>query len=490
MLDKDLIFAIHRLKNEGMSIRQIAKKLQISRDTAKRYLENPVGTAKKSYQARASKLAPWYTKIQELLAIDPQVSAMVIYQMLIEQGFDGKYTIVRKYVKTQRPQTSKPRAYIRFESPPGEQIQIDWGHFGSVAYGDAQRKLYVMAIVECHSRKLFVIFSHSQDQATLHQSLFQAFGYFGGTPKEVVFDNMKTAVVERHGPVIRFNANFLEFLRPFNIIPKACTPRAPYEKGKVERSIGYIRKNFWPLRQFNDLADLNSQALEWMEMIANQRIHQTTGKIPSECFAPEFMRPIPGGLPDYRQQIQLKVYKDFSVLFDTNSYSVPPWAVGQTLTLKADQSELTLYLKEKKIAWHSRCWERRKRIENPIHRKEATKYHQQFPKKRDIAFFAALGENCRNFLEGLAQNDKPIEKSVRHLLKLQDEYGTASLLIAVDRALHFRAYASEYVENILYQEMTPQTVHPPVRLQKEELNQIRLQEPSLAQYDALQPKRR
>lgn len=490
MPDSSLTFEIHRLTNEGYSQRKIAQQLQISRSRVKRALDHPLGMPKKKYKPRTSKLEPWYPQIQEFLKLDPQVSATVIYQMIREQGFEGKYTIVRQYVKKQRPQASPPRAYLRFESPPGEQLQIDWGHFGSVAYGQTSRRLYAMAVVEGHSRKLFVNFSHSQDQATLQQALFQAFNYFGGTPKKIVFDNMKTAVIEREGPVIRFNATFLEFLRPFQITPHACNPRAPYEKGKVERVISYVRQNFWPLREFTDLTKLNQQVYEWMETIANRRLHQTTGQIPAECFSPEFMRPLPEHLPDYRQSVPLKVHKDFSVLFDTNSYSVPPFTIGQILTLKASQSEITLYLKERKIAWHSRCWERRKRIENPQHRKEAIRYQKQFPQKREIALFASLSDTCRQFLEGLASHDRPIGKSVRHLLKLRDEYGTPSLVMAVERALRFKAYASDYVENILYQEMTPQRNHPLVSLQKEELNQIQLTEPSLAQYDAIPPKRR
>ncbi len=137
--------------------------------------------------------------------------------------------------------------FIRFESSPGEQFQTDWGHFGSLPYGNTKRKLYALAVTECHSRMLFVTFTHTQKQAVLHQALTDAFKFFGGTPQKIVVDNMLTAVYERVGRIISFNDAFLDFLRPFKTVPHACNVRSPWEKGKVENIISYIRKNFRPL---------------------------------------------------------------------------------------------------------------------------------------------------------------------------------------------------------------------------------------------------
>ena len=157
-------------------------------------------------------------------------------------------------------------------------MQVDWGHFGSLPYGDTRRKLYALVVIESFSRMLFVRFTHSQNQATLHQCLLAAFRFFGGSPDELVVDNMATAVIERLGSVVRFNAAFLAFLRPFGITPLACNPGAPYEKGKVEAGVKFVRKNFWPLRSFTDLNDVNRQVVHWLDTVANVRIHQSTGK--------------------------------------------------------------------------------------------------------------------------------------------------------------------------------------------------------------------
>ena len=168
------------------------------------------------------------------------------------------------------------------------------------------------AVIECHSRLLYLEFTHSQRQDTLHRCLLNAFHFFQGTPKELVHDNMLTAVLERQGPLVRFNEHFLAFLRPFQITPIACNVAQPQEKGKVEKgAIHYIRHNFWPLRTFRDLTDLQAQANQWRDQVANVRVHTTTGQPPIERFDPKAMRPLPALLPDCRDTAQAKVHTGF-----------------------------------------------------------------------------------------------------------------------------------------------------------------------------------
>jgi hypothetical protein len=197
---------------------------------------------------------------------------------------------------------------------------------------------------------LYVYFSHSQKQEYLQMGLIAAFQYFGGYPKEIVVDNMKTAVVERVGTTIRFNDCFLDFLRPFNITPRACSIRAPYEKGKVENSIKYIRQNFWPLRTFKDIIDVQNQMDEWLNNIANIRIHQTTGKRPVDQLKKETLSPLPKHLPDLRESLSPLVHKDFAIRFDSNIYSVPPWAIGKNVTVKAERKTIQIFYKNKLLA--------------------------------------------------------------------------------------------------------------------------------------------
>jgi transposase len=489
MIDKRTIFELHRLAHEGLSVRKIAKTLGISRPTVTKYLEEP--NPLRLLHTRSSKLDPFKDEIARLLEIAPKVSAAVIRQRLKEQGFDGGITIVRDYLQGVRAATQKKQPVIRFESAPGVQCQTDWGHFGSMAYGDTHRKLYCLAVIECHSRLLYLEFTHSQRQDTLHRCLLHAFHFFQGTPKELVHDNMLTAVLERQGPLVRFNEHFLEFLRPFKITPIACNVAQPQEKGKVEKgAIHYIRHNFWPLRTFRDLPDLQAQANQWRDQVANVRVHSTTGQRPTERFAPQAMRALPELLPDCRDTTLAKVHTDFSMRFDGNTYTVPPWLIGKSITVKADHHHVTCYFKDKAVATHLRCWQRKQRIELPQHREAAQKHHRRHWYSQEVTAFISLGETAKRYLEHLATTNEPLKKSVKKLLALKDAYGVQALLDAMQRATRHQAFGAHYIENILYQEMTPQRQHPPVRLKQPHLNHIRLEEPSLEEYDAFVIKRK
>ena len=164
--------------------------------------------------------------------------------------------------------------------------------------------------IEAFSRMLYVRFTHSQKQAVLHSCLIEAFTWFGGSPKQLVVDNMATAVVERLGSVVRFNDAFLDFCRHFNIVPVACSPGAPFEKGKVESSVKYLRRNFMPLRSFTDLDDVQRQAVHWLDTVANVRTHQTTGQQPVDRFEKTHLQALPALLPDCRETTSLLVHKD------------------------------------------------------------------------------------------------------------------------------------------------------------------------------------
>jgi hypothetical protein len=303
-------------------------------------------------------------------------------------------------------------------------------------------------------------------------------------------DNMLTAVIERQGCLIRFNEAFLDFLRVFKIVPVACNVRAPHEKGKIESIIKYLRQNFWPLRSFTDLKDVQAQVIEWLNTVANVRIHQTTGQRPKDRFSKITLRALPEPLPDCRETSQVLVHKDFAVRFDGNAYTTPPWCIGKKLTLKADKTTVTIYYQQKPVATHSRCWKRKERIELPSHREQVKKMKKRLWQDKQIAAFSSLAQEARDYLDALLKAKQPIKKNVSRLLSLKDEYGTLSLIHAVKKALHHKAYGADYIENILYQEMTPQNHHQPVKLKNQGLNHIRLTEPSLAEYDTYILKRR
>jgi transposase len=346
MIDRQTVFEFHSMQRQGLSIRQISQQLGINRRTVQKYIQNPYSACTKA--PRPGKLTPYYQQIQDMLAINPGASAVVIRQRLQTLGYDGGLSILKEHLQQVRPK-ARPQAFIRFESQPGQQMQLDWGHFGSLTYGPWSRKLYALAITECHSRMLYVEFTHSQKQETLHQCIANAFEYFGGTPQKLVVDNMLTAVVENFKPFVRFNNAFLDFLLPFKITPSACNVRAPHEKGKIENNIKYIRNNFWPLRRFADLRDVNAQAADWLETIANCRTHQTTGEVPRTRLTAQALTPLPVVMPDTRETGSTVVHKDFAVRFDTNDYTVPPWAVGRQVVIKVDA--YTVYIYHESVAY-------------------------------------------------------------------------------------------------------------------------------------------
>ena len=489
MINKRTVFEMYRLKDFGFSRREIARQLNIDRATVAKYLDNPDPDPGKRAK-RISKLEPYRDELADMLKQFPAIKAPVVMQRIKEKGFDGEITIVRNLLRQLRGQINYREPFIRFESDPGVQMQIDWGHFNSLSYKGGNRKLYALAVIESHSRMLYVTFTHSQKQEQLHMGLLDAFTYFGGCPKEIVVDNMLTAVTERVGTLIRFNEAFLDFLRVLHITPRACNIRAPHEKGKIENSIKYIRQNFWPLRSFADLDDVQNQIQAWLDTIANVRKHQTTGERPVDRLQKDALQSLSEFLPDCREIESPLVHKDFALRFDTNSYTVPPWTIGKKVTLKADNHTVRIYYKNKSVAVHQRCWGKKQRIELPAHKEQVKKLRKKLYHDRQIMVFLSIGQIAADYLDKLADARQPIRKTVTRLLSLQDEYGDTSLIYALRKGLSLKLYGADYIQNILYQEMTPVTRHRPVKLKKQDLNNIRLTTPSLAEYDAIALKRR
>ncbi len=239
-----------------------------------------------------------------------------------------------------------------------------------------------------------------------------------------------------------------------------------------------------PLREFSDIGDVRLQSRQWLDDTANVRIHQTTGERPIDRFAKTKLRPLPDGRFDFRETLCLKVYKDFVVRFEANTYTFPPWAVGKNVILKADHATVAIYHQNNKIAEHPRCYERKTRIETPAHQEQVKKLRKRMWRDQDIAVLASIGPDVVDYLSALAEARQPIRKNVARMLSLKHEYGAESLVFAILKAMKHKAYGADYIENILYQEMTPVCRHPPVTLKEEELNRIRLNESSLAEYDA------
>jgi transposase len=190
--------------------------------------------------------------------------------MLVDRGFKGSINTVRRDLRELRS-TSKRRAFLPIISFVGDEAQVDWAHFGTIKIGNAERKLSCFAMVLSHSRAMFAMFCLDQTLESFLRAHIAAFRYFGGVARRLRYDNLKAAVIERHGSAVRFNKTLLEFAGHYRYEPSACNPYSGHEKGKVERNIRYIRDNFFMGRRFSSLEDINRQIAIWLDGTANQR---------------------------------------------------------------------------------------------------------------------------------------------------------------------------------------------------------------------------
>jgi transposase len=484
MLLPEQISEIHRLHwVEKWSVRKISAHLHIGRRTIAKYLDVPSPAVK--HRERAGKLNPFKAVITELLQQDPRASAPVILQRLQTLGYDGGNTIIKDYLRALRKNAATRRAYVRVEPAAGERFDIDWGHFGALVYNGATRKLYAFCLVESHSRKMYLEFTHSQSFEAFVRCHIHAFEGMGGIARELWFDNLATAVAEHEGNLVRFNPRFLGFAREYGFVPRACHVAAAWEKGKVERAIGYVRQNFWPLRSFSDLADVNAQARQWVKEVANQRRHRETGQAPEERFQAEALRPLPLLLPDYRDTAEALVHKDLRLSFDGNRYCVPPRYVGRKLTVKADGFYISIYDQQHEIVRYPRSWERGQTFGAERFQKEL--FAQMAAAQRSAAqqrLVALLGPETEHYLTRLADTDRVLSRQVRELFMLIREYGPDAVAQAVKKAHAARAFGADYIANILRQEQVRRDVQPPLRFKDPELNELVTDPLSLAEYDA------
>jgi transposase len=489
MLSTEQINDLHRLYwSERWPIRKIERHLHMGWHTIRKYLDAPAqGPAQRS---RTSKLDAFKTTIAEWLEKDATVTGAVIQQRLRPFGYTGGSTILRDYLQKVRPQAKPNRAFIRMEPSPGERFEVDWGHFGALDYAGDKRKLYAFALVDAHSRMLYVEFTHGQSFETFVRCHMHAFVALGGVAREIAYDNLATAVAEHDGRLVRFLPRFLGFAREYGFYPRACNPAAGWEKGKVERAIGYVRQNFWPLREFKDLHDVNRQVRQWLSEIANQRQHRETRERPVDRFQSVAFKPLPVIPFDYRDSAELLVHKDLHVQFDGNRYCVPHRYVGRRLIVKADSSSVTIYDRVHEIVSYTRSWRRGQTF-------GADRFEAELADLRPAARRSRAQERLFLFLDGLcskamlesylrdiANTDRALSRQLTELLELIRQYGPEAVAGAIEKASAARAFGADYIANILRQQQSPRRPQPPLVLRDPLLNELATDPLSLLEYDA------
>lgn len=468
----------------NLSQRAISSKLGIHRQSVAALIQRKqVLLNRQNDNRRTSLLAPYYDCIDGLLREEPSRSAVNILQKLRDREYLGGLTILRDYLRIQRP-APEPKAYLSLEFVQGQAAQVDWGDFGD--YFGLGRKLWCFVMVLCWSRLLYLEFTHSACLESFLRCHENAFRFYDGVPKELWYDNLATAVAERKQKIIRFNPRFLAYAGHSCFKPVACNPGAGNEKGRVENGVGYIRGNFWPGRVFVDLNDVNRQAHAWMEQYANKRTHAATRKIPVLHFAGEKQQLLPFvSNYDTDEILSPKASPQFHVRFDTNEYSVPWRLSGRTLTLRADKKTVNLYLRRRRVCTHERCWEKNRKITNEKHKDGLLERKPGAGTSADIETVKALGPNGRRYVEFIGAQNNSIRGELSNLMVLITIYGAQSVESCMEEALTKGIIGAHHLERMLSLRHETADIKPaPLNLKDDRLN-IPPYIPNLKSYDAL-----
>ena len=344
MIALEVFVDIFSLHNQGFSRRAIAKKLGIHRKTVKKYLEGKMLPTYRKTKRKPSKLDPYRQTVRDFLEED-DYRATWIHDRLCNLGYDGSYETVKIFVREVKEQNTR-LAYIRFETEPGLQGQVDFGDFQVQEPDSSITTLYAFELLLGFSRGMYVEFV---ERCTLESFLdchINAFKYLGGVPAEILYDNMKSVVIDRRDGKAVFNVEFIHFANNYGFTPKLCPPYSPWVKGKVERPMDYIRERFWRGYTFNTLEALNRDMRRWLDETANRRIHGTHRQPVVERWQQEI--PKLGTLPptDYDTSIKVyrKVYKDCQISYNNaNRYLIPHQFVGKKVLLKIKNGKIRIY---------------------------------------------------------------------------------------------------------------------------------------------------
>jgi transposase len=350
---------VNELKRQGLSIRAISRLTGYDRRTITKYLLRPV--SRPVYVPRpapVSKLDPFKPYLKERLKAGVW-NAQVLLRELRERSYDGSYTLLTDWLRPQRKEALAV-AVRRFETPPGKQAQVDWGHLGWLSEDGTERQLWGFTITLGYSRRLMASAATDQKLSTLLRMHEAAFAEWGSVPEEILYDRMRTVWngTDERGEIV-WNAIFLDFARYWGFRPRLCRPYRAQTKGKVESGVKYLRRNFLcglQGREPASLADLNGELRRWVAEVANQRIHGTTHqqvllRWDEDQFA---MQPVNGRPPyPHIDEEQRKVARDAYVSWFGSRYSVPWIYAGKEVWVQDDGRSVEVRYGSERIAVHT-----------------------------------------------------------------------------------------------------------------------------------------
>jgi transposase len=339
----DVIEIVRLHEVEGLGVRAIARRLGVSRNTVRKYVREPSVPAYGPRAPSSSKLEPHVAWLTERTQQDGVWNSVRLHRELRERGYTGGRTILKDYLRPLRPPKT-PNVVVRYEVPPGAEAQVDFGVFAFEDERGRRKSVLAFVMIVSFSRALYVEFVTQQDLSTLLRCHLHAFEAFGGVPQRILYDNMKTVVLERNAERVVFHPRLLDFALLAGFTPRACRPYRAQSKGRVERSIKYLRDSFWPVH-FADLLDLNRQASAWVAGVANVREHGTLKRRPIDLLVEERQHLLPlkatntfaGLLAEER-----KVSRDAFVTFEGSRYAVPWRYAGRHVALSATEAHVEI----------------------------------------------------------------------------------------------------------------------------------------------------
>jgi len=413
----------------------IAAQLGVHHDSVERVLADE-GQARVRL-VRPSILEPFLPLIHETLARYPKIRASRLHAMCVERGYRGAPDHFRHKIQGLRPRPAA-EAFLRLRTLPGEQAQVDWGHFGHVAIGRAQRQLMAFVMVLSYSRMVFLRFFFGSPMECFVRGHLAAFEAFQGVGRVLLYDNLKSAVLERRGDAIRFHPKLLELAKHYRFEPRPVAVARGNEKGRVERAIRYVRDSFFAARVWRDLSDLNAQAQQWCQgMAADRPCPQDRSITVRAAFQEERERLIalpPAAFPATRIE-EVKVGKQPYVRFDLNDYSVPHDRTRRILTVVADEDAVRVVEGTEVLAQHARSYDKGAQIEDPAHIEALVDDKRHARKARASDRLVRSVPSTAKLLDELARRGANMGSACNRLLLLLDEYGKERMELAVREAL-------------------------------------------------------
>jgi len=414
----------------------IARQLHVHRGTVQRVLAQ-AGLPRVGAVQRPSQIDPYLPFIHETLGKFPLLTASRLYAMVRERGYKGAPDHFRHVISMHRPRPPA-EAYLRLRTIAGEQGQVDWGHFGHLQIGRARRPLMAFVIVLSWSRKIWLRFYLDARMDSFLFGHVGAFAAWGGLPRVLLYDNLRSAVLERQGDAIRFNPQLLAFASHYRFEPRPVAVARGNEKGRVERAIRFIRSSFFAARKFTDLDDLNAQAEQWCETVAaDRRCPDEPDITVREAFEREKSSLL--ALPDNPYECDLQepvtVGKTPYVRFDLNDYTVPRTSVRRTLTVRANPHRVRILDGADVVAEHERSYDRGKRVEIRAHIDELVQRKREARHHRGLDHLAHAVPVSHTLMLRAAEAGGNLGNITTHLLRLLDRYGALELQAAIEETL-------------------------------------------------------